>query len=291
MDEYLQRAPHLVPLMKELSISSSFDKTAAPEQWVHVLRALTKRADDRKNSRKPFKAILYISLVLLLLSIILSFKSTLFGFTSILFITGVIIGVVGLVRYKRARLPTRVRELLLPIVTALNEDMKQQSPLRIKIDTNSALASHNFQQREEIPRSELPHRTKRRTNERYLNTWLTLSGKLVDQTNFEIVGKHDVKQAKIKKLSASGKTKHKTKQKHKSTLMVTLKPPKNSIPQQPTSTTNGIAFEIKQKQADQFSIITSIDTFNTGLPSSCVAKADEIFNLFAAATEGYKLAN
>lgn len=291
MNQYLEANQHLIPMAQTLSRSANFDQTASPKDWLLVLKALSAQSKRLKVLRSRFKWLLVASIFLFFASIFLFYQQFEILAKLALFLgpVGLIVSIIGMIKFRQLRFSKRMQQQLFQLVIALQEDMKPQAPLRVKLNPYGALQNQYLLSKDNVPRNDLPPRTSSRTNERFRQTWLSIGGKLVDQTHFEISAINDVKRAKIKKRSASGKVKHKTKHKFQATLQVVLKPAvgATAIEQPPVS---GVAFEIKPREDQQFIIQTTRQHSGEGLPGNDV-DSQQVFVLFALAMAGYQHRN
>jgi len=277
-------------LCKALESAEVLEYSATPQEWLTALKTTSLKAKESASKRGKSS----IGMILCILSAVIfgtlgpqKFPLVL---GTILSAAGFLFFLIALLSNSKNLLTVYSSTLLNPIIHALKEDMKPNALLKIHLDASKSTDGNKLVDTQKVPKHELPRRVVSRTNMRYNDPWLSLSGKFIDQTSFRVSSLFDVKKTKVTKRSASGKTKFKSKHKYKETLKVILKPPSKATMLHVESPPN-IECSIKN-EGENFTI--SATSSKAAAHSPAVSRKYEffcegIFEVFAHASQSYKL--
>lgn len=138
---------------------------------------------------------------------------------------------------RKPALPPRVREVVLPLVRALSQDVEPDGIIGATIDLRGNEAPGKVHPGRQLP----PIPPVIKIDEQMAwDPWLVLRADLHDDSQLDLTVTDVVRTQKLRKRSASGKTKLKTKRKVSQRITVTLKTAKGAIvvPPPPSPATN-----------------------------------------------------
>ena len=124
-------------------------------------------------------------------------------------------------RLKGYDLPDQLRNLIVPLLTILKEDMAPNRPVEVSFDLRGR--TRDKQTSDEKPKMMSGYPKVRYT--RFTDEWFTFRTKLVDKTAVQLKCISFIERRGITKRSRSGKIKSKTKWKNRAVVDLSLKPP------------------------------------------------------------------
>jgi hypothetical protein len=185
----------------------------------NVLDDLGNFRDLDKLYEKKWKtsaAIGFLGVVVLFFSTLYADASS-FSITasSLMFIgaTMAIAGVILAIQNRTLDLPDRRYEVAHGLLSLLSKDMPPNAPLAIALE---------FKPHDHRTKFVREGRVGRWTVKYYVDPWLKVRGRLADGTKFSVSMIEKIQRRRCQKVSASGKTKHKTKNKISSEAIVSL---------------------------------------------------------------------
>lgn len=195
-----------------------YESQASSQDVVTAVESIREIDKANEPQQKLWGAVTIVALIAAVVVLIVGLANNLgtFGlvFAGFLGIFGVVAGFKWRA-HKRLNFVDKRYELLAAMTRLLSRDIASDGTLNVRLDVTKPDQAHKF-----------THKGKAGTwNVKYYDdAWLSMSGKLLDGTGFQLVVSERFQQRSKWKRSSSGKMKHKTKTKSGTAATLRLKP-------------------------------------------------------------------